>query len=279
MLGNIRPYLPRLSRQAKTEYSAYYCGLCKSLGRQNGVISRFMLNYDMAFRAIIYDELQGAEYKVKRSGCFANPFKKKDILIPTAGTLYAADVLIMLAYFKLIDNIRDEKPLKKAGYKLLQPYFYFKYRQAAKRHPRLARELKQQSANQLQAENETADIDILSMPTAKMVKAILSRCATDENKLAVSQFGFFLGRVIYLMDALIDRREDEKDNKFNIFNIKNYSEEEAKAECFMALGEMAHWYSRLDIKKHKEIADNIIYMSLARKIKFAGEEKVDNNGE
>ncbi len=273
MLGNVKPYLPQLSEDAKTKYNAYYCGLCKTLGRQNGLFSRFLLNYDMVFTAMIYDSFNGCEYVTENKACFANPFKKKTVIKQTKGALYRADVLIMLAYFKVKDDIRDENFLKKIVYTAVLPYFYLKYRQAAKRNPELALQLKTQSEKQSSIEKSSHSLDRLCMPTAAMVKAIISGCADNENKLHAGQMGFFLGRVIYLADALADRREDMAKGRFNAFNAYNCNEEQAKAECFMALGELAHWYSLLDLKDIKEITDNIIYMSLARNIKFAGKEE------
>ncbi len=273
MLGNVKPYMPALSEESKARYNAYYCGLCKALGREHGLFSRFVLNYDIAFVAMIYSELKKEQYSVKHTGCFANPFRKKDILQQSESTAYAADVLMMLAYFKTKDNIADETFDKKAVSCLLYPYFALKYRRAAKHYPDLALLLKKETENQLKLEKESDDIDRLAMPTANMVKAILLECGDEENSFSLGQFGFFLGRVIYLLDALCDRKEDKKENKFNIFNKSELSDDEAKAECFMALGEMAHRYSRLNITDNKEITDNIIYLSLARRIKFAGDEK------
>lgn len=275
MLGNVKPHLPALDEDSKIRYNAYYCGLCKALGRHHGIFSRFMLNYDMVFVAMVYDEMNGEKYAITHTGCFANPFKKKDILCHSAGTEYAADILVMLAYFKVLDNIADEKILKKLFFLATKPYFYMKYRKTAKKRPQLAGILSEESRNQLEAEKSSTDIDRLALPTANMVKSIMQAAAPQEKQADAAQFGMMLGRVIYLTDALCDRKEDEKDNKFNIFNIKQLSDNDAKAECFMALGEMAYRYRKLDIKENRAITDNIIYLSLARRIKFAGEETGD----
>lgn len=280
MLGNVKPYMPALSRESKTEYNAVYCGLCKTLGRSYGMISRFLLNYDMAFVAMIYDRLHSTPCRTVQEGCFANPVKKKDILLPTAGTEYAADVLILLAYYKLLDNIYDENFFKKAGCIAVYPYFLMKVNSAKKKHPGLAQLLKQQSENQQAAEKTASDIDSVALATARMTQAILEGCAAgEEGRFTAGQLGFFLGRVIYLVDALCDRDEDKKANKYNFFNTGNTSDEDAKAECFMALGEMAYWYSQLPLEHYKEILDNTIYLSLARKIKFAGQNEEENNGQ
>lgn len=274
MLGNVKPFMPALSDADKDRYSAVYCGLCKTLGNDYGMISRFLLNYDMAFVAMIYDDLHSSRYDTVYESCIANPLKKKNILKATDGTAYAADVLILLAYYKLLDNIYDENFFKKAGCLAVYPYFLVKVQKAQKRHPRLAQVLKQQSENQQLAEKNAVNIDSVAMPTARMTQAILAECTKEEkDSFPVKQCGFFLGRVIYLLDALTDRDTDAKENQFNIFNILKLTEEQAKAECFMALGEMAHWYRQIDFKDNKDIIENIIYMAMARKIKFAGEEK------
>ena len=279
MLGNVKPYMPMLSDEAKKRYNAVYCGLCKTLGKQNGIGTRFILDYDMAFVTMLYDSLNNENFSVNQSVCFANPFKKKDIQNVSDGNLFAADVLVLLAYFKLIDNIHDEKILNRTACILLYPYLYLKYRNAYRRRPHLAALLKEQSDSQFKAEKEFTDTDNLARPTAIMVKSILQECAPEDRKFIAGNMGFFLGRMIYLLDALTDRKEDEKEGKFNIFNINGTSQEDAKAECFMALGELAYWYSQLDMKENKEITDNIIYISLARNIKFAGEEKETTDGQ
>lgn len=274
MLGNVKPFLPALSEENRTRYSAVYCGLCDTLGRDYGVISRFLLNYDMAFVALIYDDLHHSPFETQNKGCIANPIKKKDILKATAGTEYAADVLILLAYYKLLDNIYDENFFKKRGCLAVYPYFMAKVSKAQRKQPQLAEIFRQESENQQTAEKTKNDIDSLALPTARMTQAILAGCAAEEGqKFTLAQCGFFLGRVIYLLDALTDRKADEKENKFNIFNILGTSDEKAKEECFMALGEIAHWHKSIEFKDNRDIIDNIIYMAMARKIKFANEEK------
>lgn len=281
MLGNVKPFLPLLDEKAKSRYNAFYCGLCKTLGKSYGAVSRFLLNYDMTFVAMIYDDLNQTPFETVNEGCIANPVKKKDILCTTEGTLLAADILILLAYYKLLDNIYDENFFKKIGCLAVYPYFMVKVRKAQKKHPQLAQVFRQESENQQLAEKQSPDTDTAARPTAQMVRAIMQRCAADPKQtFELGQFGFFLGRVIYLLDALVDREKDAKENKFNIFNLHNVADEQAKEECFMALGEMAHWYSNLSFTQNKEIIDNIIYIGLARAIKFANNEteKENNNG-
>ena len=276
MLGNVMPYKCELSGESSEKYSAMYCGLCKTLGRRYGVLSRFALNYDMVFIAMLYDELNDIQPSINSEGCFANPVKKKSVAKGSAGLEYASDMLVMLIYYKLWDNIYDDGFFKKIGNMFLLPFVYFKFKKAKKLRPNTAALIKEQTDLQRLFEKENSPLDKLCLPTCNMTKEILQGCTKDENlKEACGKFGFFMGRVIYLLDALKDREEDEKEAKFNIFNLEQLAEQTAKEECFMSLGEMAYWYRQLPIDKERDILDNIIYLGLARSIEFAGQVQGD----
>ena len=53
MFGYVRPSEARLSEADKERFAAAYCGLCRTLGERYGLASRFILNYDFAFLAIL----------------------------------------------------------------------------------------------------------------------------------------------------------------------------------------------------------------------------------
>lgn len=264
MLGNVIPYKPNLSEEDYSLYKSTYCGLCKTLGKEYGTLSRFALNYDMVFIALIYDEINGVDKNYCRQACFANPIKKKTVRCSDAALVYACDCLVLLTYFKLFDNIKDETFLKKTGNLLILPFVYFKYKKAAKRQAELFEVFKKETAIQNALEKEVCnDIDKISMPTANMTRAIIHTCGGNADAQA---FGFYLGRVIYLIDALKDKEADSKDGRYNIFENLNYEANICKEECFMSLGEMAYNYKKLEIKSN--IIDNIIYLGLTRAIEF-----------
>ncbi|MEG1862868.1 MAG: DUF5685 family protein [Oscillospiraceae bacterium] len=270
MLGNIRAQTCELKSENSDKYSAVYCGLCKTLGRRYGVLSRFALNYDMAFVALLYDVLNQNTPSISKETCFANPFKRKSVAGQTQGMDYAADMLVLLTYYKIWDNIYDERFLKRLFSLSLLPFVYFKFKKAQKLHGEIALVLKTQTEQQQIFERENADLDKLCLPTCLMTKAILQGCVQEgELRENCGHFGFFMGRVIYLLDALKDRLEDEKEGKFNIFNIQHLSLQQSKEECFMSLGEMAYWYRHLPVDSEKEILDNIIYLGIARSIEFS----------
>ena len=267
MLGSVRPVLDRLSDEDRQKYRAYYCGLCEMLGKRYGTLSRFLLNYDLVFIALCHDSLSGTRGETVNKGCIANPVKKKDICLPTAGIEYASDVLTMLSYYKVLDNIEDEKQPKKLAYAALRPFLRSRFRKAEKRWPLLAQVIQSESSSQKGRETDDASLDIVAMPTERMTRTIMECCTEDEQKTQVlGRFGFFLGRVIYLLDALTDMEEDRKEGRYNYFNINSISPDEARSECYMALGELAHWYDSVGFDLNAPILDNIIYLGLYRDI-------------
>ena len=81
---------------------------------------------------------------------------------------------------------------------------------------------------QNKAENsENAGIDLCADPTAEMLGSILSLEGKDEiQKRVLYEFGYHLGRWIYLIDAADDLEKDIKKDNFNPF--RSYSGENLK---------------------------------------------------
>lgn len=53
MFGYVRPSDGHLTAEDKQRFQAAYCGLCRSLGRRYGLAARMILNYDLAFLAML----------------------------------------------------------------------------------------------------------------------------------------------------------------------------------------------------------------------------------
>ena len=58
MFGYVNVYKDELKIKDYNIYKAYYCGLCKALGRRHNQTSRLLLNYDFAFLALLCDSLK-----------------------------------------------------------------------------------------------------------------------------------------------------------------------------------------------------------------------------
>ena len=59
MFGYVRPADGHLTAEDKSRFQAAYCGLCRSLGRRYGLAARMILNYDLAFLAMLLSQGAG----------------------------------------------------------------------------------------------------------------------------------------------------------------------------------------------------------------------------
>lgn len=108
MFGYIRPSVKELKVKEYELFRGYYCGLCKSMGRSFGVFSRFALNYDAVFLGLLMASVHDEMPALKRENCIANPLKRKWIVKESPAIDFAADINVLLTYYKLKDDIRDE---------------------------------------------------------------------------------------------------------------------------------------------------------------------------
>lgn len=107
MLGYVVSYRPELKVWESEIYKAYYCGVCKSIGRRYGQLPRMILSFDAAFLALVLDCICEDVEVLTNEGCIANPFKRKAI-VHSKNVDFAADVMLILAWYKLLDDIDDE---------------------------------------------------------------------------------------------------------------------------------------------------------------------------
>lgn len=276
LFGYVMPYAPELKVKYLEAYKGAYCGLCKELGRQYGIFSRFLLNYDLLFLALLQDGMAAEAPGFCRERCIAHPFHKRQVCKQTAGLTHAADALILLAYYKWLDTIADEGFFKRTAARLCKPFFERWHRQAAARRPQLDNDLRAASEKQFALEKaNTANLDAAAEPTGMMVSAIFAECRQEEReKRILKRLGMFAGQVIYLLDAAEDYEEDRRKGRYNplvlLYDDSFTAKEAAKARIQMARGEMALCYNLLEFPLYKELLDNILFLGLGIAAEHAG---------
>ncbi len=266
MFGYVMAHKPELKMKEYETYKAIYCSLCKKLGKSYGILSRFTLSYDFTFLALLnMSLLDGCDGFVQKR-CAFNPLKKCNYCKnDTAIDMPAAAAMIML-YYKICDNIADERGFKKLGYLCLKPIFSRAHKKAAKQYPNIETAVNEYitAQNSLEAEN-CCSIDKAADPTAKVMEKILSLCSEDDaQKRVLSRMGYCLGRYIYLLDAVCDLPDDIKKGSYNVF--KNIADEDIKnrikQQLYFCVNECAKAFELLDVRKYKSILGNIIYLGL-----------------
>ena len=108
MFGYINVNRKELSEENKKIYQAYYCGLCQRLRENCGKRGQILLAYDMTFLVILLTSLYECETKGDEFRCVVHPLKKQRMLYNEI-TEYAADMNIILTYYKLLDDWKDEQ--------------------------------------------------------------------------------------------------------------------------------------------------------------------------
>lgn len=268
MFGYVRACKPEMRIKEFEMYKAVYCSLCKELGKNYGPFARLTLSYDFTFLALLNMSLKKDFCGTERKMCKCNPLKKctyvkesKDLEMPGAAAM------IML-YYKLLDNIADEKGFKKIGFILIKPFFKGAFKKAKKKYPNIEKIVGEYIAQQQGLEKELCQsIDKAADPTAKALSEIFSLCSDKENdKRVLSRMGYCMGRYIYLLDAFCDLAEDIKKGSYNPLKFGDESYEEKKqmiiAQLNICISQTGAAMELLNIEKFKNILENIVFLGL-----------------
>lgn len=102
MFGYVRPSDDHLTAEDKQRFQAAYCGLCRSLGRRYGLAARMILNYDLAFLAMLLS--REPECPTAHCRCPAHPIRGCDALEPQPAFDAAADLSVILTWWQLTDG-------------------------------------------------------------------------------------------------------------------------------------------------------------------------------
>ena len=248
-------------------FRGYYCGLCKTLGKQFHQITRLGLSYDMTFLAVLISSLSEETIDLKRECCIAHPLSRRPVIKEDNGISYSADMSVLLTYYKLKDDWADEKSLKS----LARVFYILPVKKVQKHYPRQVSVIKEQLTKLHQLEKETCNQpDAVADCFGKLLSEIFDK---DGNNRPLSMLGYHIGRLIYLTDAYCDLEQDLKKKCYNPFLslYKNDVTKEALKEQLVpsltyTLSEIAAAYELLDLKKNKELLDNIIYLGLRKNV-------------
>lgn len=239
-------------------YQAYYCGLCKVLKEKYGLTGQMTLSYDMTFIIMLLSGLYESETETDYCKCVAHPFERHMTKI-NEYTEYAADMNILLSYYKCKDDWMDNKKygrllyaqLLKKGYHHLEQKYGCKIR-------RIEALMEQLTKREIEG---CTDVDEMSRLFGE-VMAQITVYKDDEWKENLYKMGLYLGKFIYLCDAYEDIEKDLKEVNYNPFyELYKYPdfEEQCRSILVMMMSECSREFEKLPILDHIEILRNIIY--------------------
>ncbi len=269
MFGYVRIFKPELKICEYDAYKGIYCTLCKRLGKRYGTIARFSLSYDFTFVALIHMALADTCAGFRSGRCVYNPLKKCRYCGETAAVDVAADYAMLLLYYKLCDNVADERGFKRFGAKVLRGLLSRAHKKAAALHPQAEEWVKTYLAHQQELESRPVSTDEAAEPTAAVTGKLLAATATDEKTHRVlDRLGYCVGRFVYLADAADDLEKDRKKGGFNPLSSLYDREGQTGVNAFVkaslnaTVAEAQAAYELLEIRRFDGILRNILWQGL-----------------
>ena len=109
MFGYVKPVPKELLVKEYEFYKATYCGICRAMKKHTGSLSNATLSYDSVMLALVRMMfVTDGEISSHMRRCIAHPLKKRCMLVENPAIEYTARAFAILAYHKLLDDIKDE---------------------------------------------------------------------------------------------------------------------------------------------------------------------------
>ena len=287
MFGYVVVEKPSLRIREYDYYRATYCGLCHSMGKCTGCLSRMTLSYDMAFFVLLRGMLEGERVKFESKRCVRHPIKKIQIVSINPQLEYSSYVGGLLTSGKILDNINDEKGIKKSLAQFLRFFFFKMEKKSNEKLPELSSLVFNQLSKLKELEeNKTPSIDIPADVFGYMMAQLLSFDLEGDKKLVAETIGKRLGRWIYIVDAFDDYERDRKSGSYNPFVLlyegKDFDEDNLISISKMLEAEMAMVCAAIDLldededKNRSEIIKNILCLGMPSSVQRVCNKKKEN---
>lgn len=249
-------------------YRAYYCGLCKCIGKHNPCLMRFGVNYDITFLTMLAHNYAKLTPQFEDGRCVIHEAGRKfKVVKEDAVQLAVCEVNTILGYYKVADDASDEKRLKHI---LAKAYINGKYKRAARKHKELDAALTRIFGELDRLEREDCrDIDALAALSGEMLVAIAKEvCLNPDADLNVLTDN--LGRWIYVIDAFDDLAKDMKSGSFNplkptgtLTDVELDKIRTAVSQRLNAyIKEITTAYDHMDITIDEPPLSNVVYMGI-----------------
>lgn len=269
MFGYVAVDKPNILIKDWETYRSYYCGLCKAIGKNTGQLMRFTLNYDIVLLALLAFNYEKEQPHFIKGRCLVHPVGKKLNIVKENKILYKiADINTLLGYYKIYDDVVDENKHKSIKI-MLTPY----YKKAKKRLPILAKRIEECYNKLRQYEKMEADEKVLSDCFGEMMMAIGDNL-TDKCDILLRELCFYLGKWVYIIDAVDDLKKDFEKKTYNPFlkGITEFSDDiyekiepRAKFQLNDCIDKIIAIYEKMDITVSEGALSNILYRGLQQR--------------
>lgn len=258
MFGYISVNPSSLDKEALARYRAFYCGLCRALKKHYGQVGRMTLSNDMTFLSILLSSLYEPAESKDSARCVLHPVKRRDFL-QTEATAYAADMNILLSYYKCLDHKNDDHdPAQGAQARLLERGFH-RVRRAYPEKCDLVGDCLERIG--VLEDQKSTNVDALCNLTGQMLGEVFV-WRDDHWAQTLRDIGSGLGRFVYFMDAYEDYDADRRLHRFNPLTVLHQMpdyETFCRETLNLLIADATEAFETLPLEQDVDILRNVLY--------------------
>lgn len=271
MFGYVIANWKELDNDQKERYSSVYCGICHRIQTQCGNLPRMVLQYDMAFLALLLMSLYEPEEAGERERCLIHPGRKR-LRADSPYIRYAADMNVALAYYKALDDWQDDHKLTA---RVLSRGLEGHYRRIREEYPRQCRAIEESLKTLARLEKEKCPNPDAPANAFGDLMGELLVFREDLWAPYLREMGMALGRFIYLLDAAVDYDRDKRRGKYNPYIAMGMEKDWPRWEEYLvlAMAKCTHGYEMLPLVQDKPLLDNILYSGVWVSYRAKGKEE------
>ena len=278
MFGYVKPVKAELLVREDEFYRATYCGVCRAMKKHTGALSNVTLSYDSVFLALVRMlYIKDESFGVEKRRCIAHPLKSRAMLKENPAIEYTARAFAILTYYKMADDLQDEKLSRRLLVTLCRPIASSAKRRASMKP--LAEIIKTKlDAITLLEKSGCKSVDDGAELFGELLGEVFAFGLDDSARLVPYECGRRLGRFIYSADAAEDYEKDRKSGAYNPYVLSyggaELTEENKQSikcalllECkgIEAAANLLPYGTRATIEN---IINNVIYLGLVKRIEF-----------
>jgi len=279
VFGYVKPYSQELLVKEYELYRAVYCGVCRAMKNNTGVLSPFTLSYDIVFLAFVRFLITEEAPKTEPSRCLLHCTHKRLIAEENETLVYCAKVSALLGYGKLKDDLTDSGIFGKLRDLALLPVLLRAKKLAAL--DGLGESIFRLLEKLSQAENENqsgeAPADLFGEILGEIFSYGLDKYEGGKYKSLSHKIGYHMGRFIYYADASEDFARDCKKEEYNPYRIlygdtlTDENKKEIKTSLMLELDELSKYIELLPYGQRsaeENIIKNTVYFGMPKRISF-----------
>lgn len=278
MFGYVKPDVKELLVKEHEFYKSTYCGICRSMKKHTGALSTVTITYDSVFLALVrMAYMPDSELGSSMQRCAVHPLKKRCMLTDNSAIEYTARAFAILSYYKMKDDLADEKLAKKMLVSAVRPILnHAKKKADLKPLAEIVRD-RLEKISAIEKEKRPS-IDEPAELFGELLGEIFAYGLEGSDRLVTYECGFHLGKFILLADAIDDYDTDLKEGKYNPFVIAyggkpltRENKQNVKTTLLLECKKLENAVNLIPFGNKitiENIVRNIIYLGLTKRIEF-----------